>query len=123
MPVGRPFQGMRCYVLDEGLRLVPPGSGGSWYQEITEGVRHLARTVVLRQLAVACALTMVAMGLAETVGLAVVDDGLGRPPPSWGAARRAVLPQIGGSGGDGVGGPRGGRIFLHTPVTAVGGSG
>ncbi|WP_030800356.1 MFS transporter [Streptomyces sp. NRRL S-337] len=58
----------------------PERSGDSWHREITEGVRHLARTVVLRQLAVACALTMVAMGLAETVGLAVVDEGLGRPP-------------------------------------------
>ncbi|MGW8554509.1 MFS transporter [Streptomyces tubercidicus] len=58
----------------------PECSGDSWHQEITEGVRHLARTAVLRQLAVAGALTMVAMGLAETVGLAIVDDGLGRPP-------------------------------------------
>ncbi|MEW2529032.1 MFS transporter [Streptomyces sp. NPDC047071] len=58
----------------------PERSGDSWRREITEGVRHLARTVVLRQLTIASALTMVAMGLAETVGLAVVDDGLGRPP-------------------------------------------
>ncbi|WP_145910913.1 MFS transporter [Kitasatospora viridis] len=59
----------------------PPAPGGSgWRTEITEGLRHLAGTVVLRQLTVGAALTMVAMGLAETVGLAVVSDGLGRPP-------------------------------------------
>lgn len=58
-----------------------PSAGGSgWRTEITEGVRHLAKTVVLRQLTIGCALTMVGMGLAETVGLAVVGDGLGRPP-------------------------------------------
>ncbi|MGG7569784.1 amino acid adenylation domain-containing protein [Streptomyces sirii] len=31
MPIGRPFQGMRCHVLDEGLRPVPPGSVGELY--------------------------------------------------------------------------------------------
>ncbi|MFE0190917.1 hypothetical protein [Streptomyces sp. NPDC058989] len=56
----------------------PEYSGDSWHHEITEGVRHLAWTAVLRQLAVACALTMVAMDLAEKVGLAVVDDSLVR---------------------------------------------
>ncbi|MFD9906702.1 amino acid adenylation domain-containing protein [Streptomyces sp. NPDC059063] len=31
MPIGRPFQGMRTYVLDEGLRPVPPGRVGELY--------------------------------------------------------------------------------------------
>ncbi|MER6309470.1 amino acid adenylation domain-containing protein [Streptomyces sp. NPDC001657] len=31
MPIGRPFQGMRCYVLDEGMRPVPPGCVGELY--------------------------------------------------------------------------------------------
>ncbi|MGW8554511.1 amino acid adenylation domain-containing protein [Streptomyces tubercidicus] len=31
MPIGRPLQGMRCYLLDEGLRPVPPGSVGELY--------------------------------------------------------------------------------------------
>ncbi|WP_172386774.1 non-ribosomal peptide synthetase [Streptomyces sp. MNP-20] len=31
LPIGRPFQGMRAYVLDEGLRPVPPGSVGELY--------------------------------------------------------------------------------------------
>lgn len=63
--------------LDEAA---PSSSGSGWRTDITEGLRHLANTVVLRQLTIGCALTMVGMGLAETVGLAVVGDGLGRPP-------------------------------------------
>ncbi|WP_051856245.1 non-ribosomal peptide synthetase [Streptomyces sp. NRRL B-1347] len=31
MPIGRPLQGQRVYVLDEGLRPVPPGSVGELY--------------------------------------------------------------------------------------------
>ncbi|MDH6108901.1 MFS family permease [Kitasatospora sp. MAP12-15] len=58
----------------------PSSSGSGWRTDITEGIRHLANTLVLRQLSIGCALTMVGMGLAETVGLAVVGDGLGRPP-------------------------------------------
>jgi len=43
-------------------------------------VRHVARTVVLRQVVVAAAVTVVVFGFSETLVFAVVDRGLQRPP-------------------------------------------
>jgi hypothetical protein len=48
--------------------------------EALAGARHVARTLVLRQMVIACALTLVAMGFSETVIFAIVDDGLHRAP-------------------------------------------
>jgi MFS family permease len=51
-----------------------------WRAELAAGARHLARTVVLRQVVVAAAGTVVVFGFSETLVFAVVERGLERPP-------------------------------------------
>src|SRR6266545_2533469 len=51
-----------------------------WRVELVAGARHVARTVVLRQVAVAVSVTVVVFGFSETLVFAVVDRGLQRPP-------------------------------------------
>jgi predicted MFS family arabinose efflux permease len=48
--------------------------------EALAGARHLARTVVLRQMVIAGALTLAVVGFSETLIFAIVDDGLHRAP-------------------------------------------
>jgi MFS family permease len=48
--------------------------------EVLAGARHLARTVVLRQMLVASALTLAVLGFSETLVFAIVSDGLHRAP-------------------------------------------
>jgi MFS family permease len=58
---------------------VPAPSGQRWLAELTAGARHIARTVVLRQLSVTAAVAVTAYGLSETVIFAVVSQGLHKP--------------------------------------------
>ena len=58
---------------------VPAPSGQRWLGELTAGARHIARTVVLRQLSVTAAVAVTAYGLSETVIFAVVSQGLHKP--------------------------------------------
>ncbi|HEX6677426.1 MAG TPA: MFS transporter [Actinomycetes bacterium] len=51
-----------------------------WRAELAAGARHVARTVVLRQMAIAVSVTVVVFGFSETLVFAVVDRGLQRPP-------------------------------------------
>ena len=48
--------------------------------EAMAGVAHLRATVPLRQLVLACAACLIALGLTETLVYAIVDDGLHRSP-------------------------------------------
>jgi MFS family permease len=57
----------------------PARSGERWMTELTAGARHIAGTVVLRQLAITAAVVVTAFGLSETVIFAVVSQGLHRP--------------------------------------------
>ena len=57
----------------------PAPAGQRWLAELTAGARHIARTAVLRQLAVTAAVVVTAYGLSETVLFAVVSEGLHRP--------------------------------------------
>ena len=57
----------------------PAPSGQRWLAELTAGARHIARTVVLRQLSVTAAVVVTAYGLSETVIFAVVSQGLHKP--------------------------------------------
>src|ERR1035438_2477227 len=56
----------------------PASSGQRWLAELTPGARHIARTVVLRQLTITSAVVVTAYGLSETVLFAVVSQGLPR---------------------------------------------
>ncbi len=58
----------------------PARSGQRWLAELTAGARHIAGTLVLRQIAITAALVVTAFGLSETVIFAVVSQGLHRPP-------------------------------------------
>lgn len=57
----------------------PKPSGQRWFTEAVAGARHIQVTPPLRQLTVASALAMIAFGLSESVGFAVVSEGLHRP--------------------------------------------
>lgn len=72
---------------------------GRWTTQIIAGFRHDWRTVRLRQMMIAGAAVLLVMGFAETIGFAVVAQGLHRPPAFLG-----VVVAIQGSGAL-VGGP------------------
>lgn len=57
----------------------PAPSGQRWLAELTAGARHIARTVVLRQLTITAAVVVTAYGLSESVPFAVVSQGLHKP--------------------------------------------
>lgn len=58
----------------------PAPRGGHPLAEALAGARHLVRTVVLRQMVAACAVALLVVGFSETLGFAIVDDGLHRTP-------------------------------------------
>lgn len=52
----------------------------AWRSELTAGLRHIARTVALRQMVVAAAIALSVFGFAETIIYAVAGQGLHEPP-------------------------------------------
>jgi MFS family permease len=66
----------------------------AWWDEVTAGVRHVARTTLLRQLTVAGVVAVLVLGFLESVIFAVVDRGLHQPPAFLG-----VLAATQGTGG------------------------
>jgi MFS family permease len=65
-----------------------------WWDEVSAGVRHVARTTLLRELTIACVVAVLVLGFSESVVFAVVDRGLHRPPAFLG-----VLGAMQGVGG------------------------
>jgi hypothetical protein len=61
-----------------------------WLAEAAAGIRHLLRTVALRQLVIAALLAVVAFGFVESVVFAVVGSGLHRPPEFLGYLMAAM---------------------------------
>ncbi|MDQ2836139.1 MAG: MFS transporter [Actinomycetota bacterium] len=57
----------------------PVPSTEHWRRDVTAGVRHIYRTVPLRQVAFASTLALIAFGMTETVSFSVVTVGLHRP--------------------------------------------
>jgi MFS family permease len=58
--------------------------------QLSTGVRHLRSTAVLRAAVVVVVVAMLAIGLAEAVFFAVVDDGLGKPVTYLGVLQVAM---------------------------------
>jgi MFS family permease len=56
------------------------GERAHWTREIQEGFRHIGRTVELRQLTIATAAILLVIGFLETVGFAIVSQGLHQKP-------------------------------------------
>ncbi len=50
-----------------------------WHAAVAAGARHLARTIPLRQITLAGAITLLTLGFSETLVFAIADDGLHRP--------------------------------------------
>lgn len=62
----------------------PAPHAGHFRQEVSAGLRHIRRTLPLRQIVVAIALALLVIGFAETLIFAVIDQGLHRPPSFFG---------------------------------------
>jgi MFS family permease len=77
-----------------------PSPGERWLDEMGAGIRHLMRTTVLRQLALASVAVLLVLGFSESVIFAVLDKGLHRPPSFFGLLGTA----------QGVGGLLGGLV-------------
>jgi Na+/melibiose symporter-like transporter len=58
----------------------PPGGEHRFMVEVTAGLRHVWRTLALRQIVLASAVALLVVGFSETLVFAVVDRGLHRPP-------------------------------------------
>lgn len=71
----------------------PERARSHWRAEATAGVRYVARTPVLRRLLVTFVLALSVVGFLETIGFAVVAQGLHRTPPFLG-----VLISVQGAG-------------------------
>jgi MFS family permease len=57
----------------------PPAQ--AWRSEMTAGLRHVARTTVLRRLLISITAALLVFGFFQTVQFAVVSQGLHRSPP------------------------------------------
>jgi predicted MFS family arabinose efflux permease len=87
------------------------------WEEITAGVRHLWRTLVLRQVVLAAAIACLVIGFFESIVFAVVSQGLHRTPPFLGVI--LAVQGIGAVAG-GVMSARSVRRFGEGPVVGVG---
>ena len=91
------------------LREPPPAPVTShWRAEVTAGIRHIARTAVLRRLMVSGVIALLVFGFFETVPFAVVGQGLHRHPAFLG-----VLESVMGAGAV-AGGLVAARVMRHT---------
>ena len=81
----------------------PTPSRSRWWAEAMGGLRHVQATVVLRQLVIAAAPTMLLVGFTETIVFAIVDQGLHQPPAFVGVLLAAQ--GIGGIAGGLLAGP------------------
>ncbi len=58
----------------------PHPAAGRWAGQLSAGARHIWRTVELRQVIAAGALTTTVFGFGETISYAIASNGLHRPP-------------------------------------------
>jgi MFS family permease len=84
------FAAIVALLLLESHEEKPVPAPQHFFAEVTEGIRHLLRTVELRQLVVAALLTVIAFGFVESVVYAVVGTGLHRKPEFLGYLMTAM---------------------------------
>jgi MFS family permease len=66
------------------VREQPAAARGHWRTEFTAGMRYIKRTAALRRLLVTFVITLTVFGFIETIGYAIVGQGLHRSPPFLG---------------------------------------
>ena len=66
------------------LRERPAPVRAHWKAEFTAGMRYISRTVALRRLLVTFVIALTVFGFIETIGYAIVSQGLHRTPPFLG---------------------------------------
>ncbi|HEY1916693.1 MAG TPA: MFS transporter [Streptosporangiaceae bacterium] len=66
------------------VRERPAPAAGHWKSEFTAGMRYIRQTVALRRLLVTFVITLTVFGFIETIGYAIVGQGLHRTPPFLG---------------------------------------
>jgi Na+/melibiose symporter-like transporter len=69
-----------CLLALRVVEPVPQPMAQHWRAELTAGVRHVFRTIPLRQAVIAGAVSTTVFGFAETMTYAIAGDGLHRPP-------------------------------------------
>jgi MFS family permease len=62
----------------------PAPAAARWKDEFTAGMRYIARTAALRRLLVTFVISLTVFGFIETIGYAIVSQGLHRTPPFLG---------------------------------------
>ena len=78
----------------------PRPAAGRWAAQLSAGARHIWRTVELRHVIAAGAVTTTVFGFAETISYAIASNGLHRP-----AAFVGVLAAVPGAGASPAGSP------------------
>ncbi len=66
------------------LREQPAAARASWKAEFTAGLRYVGQTTALRRLLVTFVIALTVFGFIETIGYAIVSQGLHRTPPFLG---------------------------------------
>lgn len=94
--------GVLCWLFVEVDEERPTPAGRDWRRETTAGFSFLARTPVLRQLAVALTVGLFVMGLFETLGMQIATVGL-HHSPSWTGVIVTAMGVTGIAGGIGAG--------------------
>jgi MFS family permease len=74
------FVASAAFLLSVRSRDLERVTGGRFWPELREGLRHLLQTAELRRLTIGTALVTLVVGMTEVAIFALIDEGLRRPP-------------------------------------------